>query len=43
MLVAPWQKHLAFTFGSSFGSGDLHDIRHAKPPQGKIVAIPART
>src|SRR5262249_30228309 len=33
MLVAPWRKHLAFAFGSSFGSGDLHDIRHAKPPQ----------
>src|SRR5713101_5546859 len=33
MLVAPWRKHLAFTFGSNVGSGDLHDIRHAKPPQ----------
>ena len=33
MLVAPWRKHLAFAFGSSFGSGDLHDIRHPKPPQ----------
>src|SRR6516165_11007877 len=33
MLVAPWRKHLAFAFGSSFGSGDLQDIRHAKPPQ----------
>ena len=33
MLVAPRRKHLAFAFGSSFGSGDLHDIRHAKPPQ----------
>src|SRR5262249_26710782 len=25
--------HLAFACGSSIGSGDLHDIRHAKPPQ----------
>ena len=33
MLGAPWRKHLAFAFGSSFGSGDLHDIRHPKPPQ----------
>src|SRR6516164_7182322 len=33
MLVAPWRKHLAFAFGSSLGAGDLHDIRHAKPPQ----------
>jgi hypothetical protein len=33
MLVAPWRKHLAFTFGSSVGSGDLHNIRHAKRPQ----------
>ena len=33
MLVAPWRKHLTFTFGSNVGSGDLHDIRHAKPPQ----------
>jgi hypothetical protein len=30
MLVAPWRKHLAFTSGSSVGSGDLHDIRHAE-------------
>jgi hypothetical protein len=29
MLVAPWRKHLTFTFGSNFGSGDLNDIRHA--------------
>jgi hypothetical protein len=29
MLVAPWRKHLAFTFGSSIGSGDFHNIRHA--------------
>ena len=33
MLVAPWRKHLTCTLGSSVGSGDLHDIRHAKPPQ----------
>jgi hypothetical protein len=33
MLVAPWRKHLTFTFGSNVGSGDLHDIRHAKRPQ----------
>src|SRR5258708_19829005 len=33
MLLAPWRKHLAFTFGSSLGSGDFHDIRHAKPLQ----------
>src|SRR6516164_2780567 len=33
MLVAPWRKHLGFTFGSNVGSGDLHDIRDAKPPQ----------
>jgi hypothetical protein len=33
MLVAPWRKHLTFTFGSSVGSGDLHDIRHAKQLQ----------
>src|SRR5258706_16280981 len=33
MLVAPWRKHLAFTFGSSLGSGDFHDIHHAKPLQ----------
>src|ERR1700730_19429004 len=33
MPVAPWRKNLAFTFGSNVGSGDLHDIRHAKPPQ----------
>jgi hypothetical protein len=32
MLVAPWRKHLTFTFGSNVGSGDLDDIRHAKPP-----------
>ena len=33
MLVAPWRKHLGLTFASSVGSGDLHDIRHAKPSQ----------
>ncbi len=33
MLVAPWRKHLTFSFGSNVGSRDLHDIRHAKPPQ----------
>jgi hypothetical protein len=31
MLVAPWRKHLTFTFGSNIGSSDLHDIRDAKP------------
>ena len=30
MLVAPGWKHLAFTFRSSVGSGDLHDVRHTK-------------
>ena len=33
MLVAPWRKHLTFSFGSNVGSGDLHDIGDAKPPQ----------
>jgi hypothetical protein len=33
MVVAPQRKHLSFTFGSNVSSGDLHDIRHAKPPQ----------
>ena len=33
MLVAPWRKRLAFSFGSDVGSGDLHHIRHAKPSQ----------
>src|SRR6266853_404439 len=33
MLVAPRWQHLALAFGSSVGSGDLHNIRHAKPPQ----------
>ena len=32
LLVAPWRKHLTFTFGS-IDSGDLHDIRHAQRPQ----------
>jgi hypothetical protein len=27
MLVAPWRKHLGFTFGSNVGSGDLHAQR----------------
>src|SRR6516164_11301162 len=33
MLVAPRRKQLGFTFGSNVASGDLQDIRHAKPPQ----------
>jgi hypothetical protein len=33
MLIAPWRKYLAFTFSSSFGSGDLHDICDAQPVQ----------
>jgi hypothetical protein len=33
MLVAPRWKHLAFTFGSSLGSGDLQNIRNAQQPQ----------
>src|SRR6185312_13151238 len=33
MLVAPWRKHLTFSFGSSVGSRDLHHIRHAERPQ----------
>jgi hypothetical protein len=33
MLVAPSRKHPTFTFGSTFSSGDLYDIRHPKPPQ----------
>jgi hypothetical protein len=33
MLVTPWREHLSFTLGSSLGSGDLHDISHAKPLQ----------
>jgi len=31
--ITPWGEHLAFTFGSGVGSGDLHDILHAKRPQ----------
>src|SRR5262249_696760 len=38
MLVAPWRKHLGFTFGSNFGSGDLPDIRHRKP--SKLANLP---
>src|SRR5712692_1344274 len=30
--IAPRRKNLAFTFRSSIGSGNLHDIRYAKPP-----------
>jgi hypothetical protein len=33
MLVAPRWKHLAFTFGSSLGPGDLQNIRNAQQPQ----------
>ena len=33
MLVAPRRKHLAFAFGSSIGSGDFHNVRHAERPQ----------
>jgi hypothetical protein len=33
MLVAPWRKYLAFTFGSNVDSRDLNDICYAKPPQ----------
>jgi hypothetical protein len=33
MSVAPWRKHLAFTFGPNVGSANLNDIRHAKRPQ----------
>jgi hypothetical protein len=33
ILVTPWREHFTFTFGSSVGSGDLHDIRHTKPTQ----------
>src|SRR5258708_29349064 len=38
MLLAPWRKHLAFTFGSSVGPGDVHDVRHAKPLQ--LASLP---
>src|SRR5260370_42643537 len=30
MLIAPCRQYLPFTFGSNVGSGDLHDVRHAK-------------
>ena len=33
MLVAPRRKHVSFTLRSIVRSGDLQDIRHAKPPQ----------
>ncbi len=33
MLITPGRKHLAFTLGADVGSGDFHDIRHAKPLQ----------
>jgi len=33
MLVGPRRKYLALTFRSSFGPGDLNDIRYAKPLQ----------
>jgi hypothetical protein len=38
MLVAPWRKHLTFTFGPHVGSGNLKDIRHA--PQLANLPIP---
>ena len=40
LLVAPWRKNLTFTFGSSFGSGNLHDIRYAKPSE--LADLPCR-
>jgi hypothetical protein len=33
MVVAPRRKNLTVTFGPNVGSGDLHDIRNAKPFQ----------
>ena len=33
ILIAPWWKHLSFTFGSSVGSGDFYNIRHTKRSQ----------
>ena len=33
MLVAPRWKHLTFSSSSNVCSGDLHNIRDAKPPQ----------
>jgi hypothetical protein len=41
MLVAPCLKRLTFAVGSSFASGDLHDIRHAKQPQ--LANLPCAT
>jgi len=38
--VAPWRKNLAFTFSSSFGSRNLHDVRHAKPSE--LPDLPCR-
>ncbi len=40
VLVAPWGKNLAFTFGSGFVSWNLHDIRYAKPSQ--LPNLPCR-
>src|SRR5262245_2254367 len=43
MLVAPCCKHLAFTFGSGVGCGDLNDIGDAKRsqmanlPRGRVL------
>ena len=39
LLVAPWRKHLTFTFGS-IDSGDLHDIRHAPATSVGRSALP---
>ena len=33
MLLTPLRKYLTFTFRPRLGSGKLHDIGHAKPPQ----------
>ena len=33
MLVTPLRKYLTLTFRPRLGSGKLHDIDHAKPPQ----------
>jgi hypothetical protein len=33
VLIGPRRKDVAFTFRSSFGPGNLNDIRYAKPPQ----------
>lgn len=40
LLVAPWRKNLTLTFGSSFGSGNLHDIGHAEPSE--LPDLPCR-